>query len=146
MTGKTIKVLSQRQKIVSSHTELSSNTRVLIKHNWSAFLISFCVEKEFGGGMLLKVLNSLMSLPPVKLKQKFTPFHLYTTFAPTCRSRKINTFKTTGRSVCHRLIFKYITMQSEYLMKGASLTKSFTLASCMTMRMMMKQRLVEMKN
>lgn len=37
--------------------------------------------------------------------------------------------------MCHQLIFKYLTMPSEYLMKRVSLTTSFTLASC---RMMMK--------
>lgn len=52
----------QKQKTVSSHTELSSNTRLLIKHTWSAIQISFCMVKEFGGGTLFKVLNSFKSL------------------------------------------------------------------------------------
>lgn len=40
--------------------------------------------------------------------------------------------------MCHQLIFKYLTMPSEYLMKRVSLTTSFTLASCRMMKMMMK--------
>ena len=40
--------------------------------------------------------------------------------------------------MCHQLIFKYLTMPSEYLMKRVSLTSSFTLASCRMMKMMMK--------
>lgn len=40
--------------------------------------------------------------------------------------------------MCHQLIFKYLTMPSEYLMKRVSLTTSFPLASCRIMKMMMK--------